>query len=67
VVCAEIACELAEGRSSEEAASMEADDILAVVPELPEDHHHCAHLASRTVREAVRLHWRTGAGSASSP
>ena len=66
-VCAQVACELAEGKSLELAACMESDDILSVVPGLPEDHHHCAHLASRTVREAIRAHWQQGCGEGPKP
>ncbi|HMB30778.1 MAG TPA: iron-sulfur cluster assembly scaffold protein [Desulfohalobiaceae bacterium] len=58
IVCASVACELSENKDLEEAASMEAEDILKILPKLPEENHHCAHLAAHTVREAIRKYWQ---------
>ena len=57
IVCAEAACELAEGRDLESAAAMEGSDILEMLPRIPEDKQHCAHLAARSLREAIRRYW----------
>ena len=57
IVCADVACELAEGCDLETAAAMEGSDILEIVPRIPEDKQHCAHLASRSLREAIRGYW----------
>ncbi len=58
IVCGDMACELAEGKDLETAAAMEGSDILGVLPRIPEDKQHCAHLASRTLREAISLYWK---------
>ncbi|MDZ7761161.1 MAG: iron-sulfur cluster assembly scaffold protein [Desulfovermiculus sp.] len=57
IVSADAACELAEGRSLEEAAGMEQSDVISLLGFLPADKEHCAHLAARTIREAIRLYW----------
>lgn len=57
IVSADAACELAEGKTLEEAAGMEQSDVISVLGFLPEDKKHCAHLAASTVREAIRLYW----------
>lgn len=57
LVCGDMACELAEGRDLEAAAAMEGSDILEVLSTIPEDKEHCAHLAARTIREAIRRYW----------
>ncbi len=57
VVCGDMACELAEGRDLESAAAMEGSDILEILTTIPEDKEHCAHLAARTIREAIRRYW----------
>jgi nitrogen fixation NifU-like protein len=58
MVCGSVACELAQDKDLEEAAAMEAEDILKILPNLPEENHHCAHLAAHTVREAIRTFWQ---------
>jgi nitrogen fixation NifU-like protein len=58
MVSADAACELAEGKTLEEAAAMEQVDVLSLLGYLPEDKEHCAHLAASTVREAIRLYWQ---------
>ena len=57
IVSADAACELAEGKTLEEAAGMEQSDVISVLGFLPEDKKHCAHLAASVIREAVRLYW----------
>ncbi len=57
IVSADAACELAEGKTLEEAAGMEQMDVMSILGYLPEDKEHCAHLAASTVREAIRLYW----------
>lgn len=58
IVCGVTACELAEGKDLETAAAMEGSDILKILPRIPEDKQHCAHLAARTLREAVSSYWK---------
>ena len=53
VVSGDVVCELAIGKSLEEAASISAEDILHKVGSLPEEKEHCAHLAARTLQEAI--------------
>lgn len=57
IVCGDMACELAEGRDLETAAAMEGSDVLEFLSRIPEDKQHCAHLAARTLREAIRCYW----------
>ncbi|MCF8107212.1 MAG: iron-sulfur cluster assembly scaffold protein [Desulfohalobiaceae bacterium] len=58
IACSDTACELAEGKDLETAAAMEGRDILEVLPRIPEDKQHCAHLAARTIREAISCYWK---------
>jgi nitrogen fixation NifU-like protein len=51
------ACELALGKSLEEAAGIEGADILDVFDSIPEDKKHCSHLAAQTLKEAIRKYW----------
>jgi len=53
LVCGSVACEIALGRSLEEAASISGEEILERLGGLPEDKEHCAHLAATTLQEAV--------------
>ncbi|MGM0646684.1 MAG: iron-sulfur cluster assembly scaffold protein [Thermodesulfobacteriota bacterium] len=53
------ACILAENKTLEEAASLQAVDIIRFLGGLPEDKEHCAHLAARTLQEAVAHFIRT--------
>ncbi|ACV68877.1 iron-sulfur cluster assembly scaffold protein NifU [Desulfohalobium retbaense] len=57
-----VACELACGKSLEEAASLQAGEILEYLGGLPEDKEHCAHLAARTLQEAVDAYMRSRQG-----
>lgn len=51
--CAAVACLLAVGSSVEEAASIPVDAVLERLPDLPEDHEHCANLAVKAIEAAV--------------
>ncbi|WP_457572595.1 iron-sulfur cluster assembly scaffold protein [Desulfovulcanus sp.] len=53
VVSGDVACELAIGKSLEEAASISGEEILNKVGGLPEEKEHCAHLAAITLQEAI--------------
>lgn len=53
LVCGAVAVDLAKGRSIDQAILVEGDTILAALPELPDDHHHCAHLAAQTLQTAI--------------
>ncbi|MFP4168592.1 MAG: iron-sulfur cluster assembly scaffold protein [Desulfonatronovibrionaceae bacterium] len=53
VVCGDLACELAEGKDPEDAASVTGGLILEKIGGLPEENEHCAFLAAGTLQEAV--------------
>lgn len=53
VLCGHAAAKLAEQRTLEEAAEIEADSILSVIGRVPQEEAHCAELAAETVRAAV--------------
>ena len=53
VVCGSYAAELAHGKSPEDLADFNGDMILEILGGLPEDHKHCAHLATETVKRAL--------------
>jgi nitrogen fixation NifU-like protein len=53
VVCGDMACELAEGKDPENAASVTGEVILEKLGGLPEEKEHCAFLAAGTLQEAV--------------
>lgn len=52
-VCGALAVMLAIGRNLDEAAMIEGDTLLGMIENLPEDHHHCAYLATATLRMAI--------------
>ncbi len=52
-VCGDLACDLAEGKEPEDAASVTGELILSVLGGLPEEKEHCAYLAAGTLQEAV--------------
>lgn len=58
IVCADTACRLAQDKNLEQAAGLEAEDILCELKRLPKDHEHCAFLATQTLREAIRAYWQ---------
>ncbi|WP_320172335.1 iron-sulfur cluster assembly scaffold protein [Maridesulfovibrio sp.] len=53
IVSGDIACELAVGRSVDEASEIDGEEILTALGGLPEDKTHCAHLASSSLQEAL--------------
>jgi nitrogen fixation NifU-like protein len=57
-VCGSVACELADGKSLEEAAGVDGSDVLGLLGGLPEEHQHCAYLAAETLREAIKQFWK---------
>ncbi len=52
-VCAGLAAELALGATLDQAATVEADTILAKLPGFPEDESHCAKLAAEALYIAI--------------
>lgn len=52
-LCGALALMLAIGKDLDEAAMVEGDTLLDMIENLPEDHHHCAHLAAGTLQTAV--------------
>jgi len=52
-VCASVACELAVGKTAEDAKNVTGEMILEVLEGLPEDNVHCAFLAAETLKEAL--------------
>ncbi len=53
VVCGCVACEMAKGRSLEEAEEISGEDILSRFPNMPSDHKHCAYLAASALHDAI--------------
>jgi nitrogen fixation NifU-like protein len=53
ILCGYAATKLAENRTLDEAAEIEADTILSVLKTLPQEETHCADLAAETLRAAV--------------
>jgi nitrogen fixation protein NifU and related proteins len=53
VLCGTVALMLAIGKSLDDAATIEGDTLLGIIENLPEDHHHCAHLAAGTLQTAL--------------
>ncbi|NLV44906.1 MAG: P-loop NTPase [Candidatus Hydrogenedentes bacterium] len=51
--CGSMATELAEGKTVREAGRIEQKDILEALDGMPEEHQHCALLASNTLKAAV--------------
>ncbi|MDA8138844.1 MAG: iron-sulfur cluster assembly scaffold protein [Desulfobacteraceae bacterium] len=52
-LCALTVIELTHGRLIEHAWRLTADHIIAALPDLPEDHHHCAELAVGALYRAL--------------
>lgn len=60
VVCGSFAAELAHGKSPEELLDIRGEEILRILGGLPEEYHHCAHLAVATLHAAVDEHMKSG-------
>ncbi|MDQ7831461.1 MAG: iron-sulfur cluster assembly scaffold protein [Desulfovibrionaceae bacterium] len=56
VVCADAAVELALGKTPDQAAAMQAGDIITLLGGLPRDKHKSARIAAKAVRLAVEDH-----------
>lgn len=54
VACGDVAMELAENRTLSEALCIRAEQVDAALGGLPESHRHCAELAVKALRGAVR-------------
>ncbi|MBT8338644.1 MAG: iron-sulfur cluster assembly scaffold protein [Desulfatitalea sp.] len=52
-LCALALVELTQGRDIDHAWRIRADHIIAAVPDLPADHHHCAELAAGALYRAL--------------
>lgn len=57
VACGSALTCLIKGRTVSQAAQVDAEGILAELGGLPPQHRHCAELAERTLREALRDYW----------
>ena len=53
VACGSMLTKMAQGKSLEEAAAIEAADLIVALDGLPPEHVHCATLAVNTLRQAV--------------
>lgn len=60
-VCGSVAAELAEGKTLEEAASIDGNVILEILGGLPEEEQHCAFLAADALHSAIHDHFRRSA------
>lgn len=54
IACGSVAVEMATGKTVKEASTVTDADILEKLGGLPEENEHCAVLASRTLREAIK-------------
>ncbi|MBU0692523.1 iron-sulfur cluster assembly scaffold protein [bacterium] len=52
--CGSMAASMIEGVEVQEAATLEQQEILDLLPGLPPDHEHCARLAAKTIKAACR-------------
>ncbi len=53
IVSADMCCELATGKTVDEASEISGEDILKGLDKMPADKTHCAHLASSALQEAL--------------
>ena len=60
VACGSMLTRMAQGRSLEEAAAIEAADLIIALDGLPPEHVHCATLAVGTLQEAIADHFEKG-------
>ncbi len=52
--------QMVQGKSLEEAAAIDAADVITALDGLPPEHIHCATLAVNTLREAIADHQQAG-------
>jgi nitrogen fixation NifU-like protein len=57
-VCGSLAAELALGKSPDELVEITGETILRLLGNLPEEGHHCAYLAAKTLRAALSSYMR---------
>jgi nitrogen fixation NifU-like protein len=57
-VCGSLAAELALGEGPDELAEITGETILGLLGKLPEEEHHCAYLAAKTLRAALNSYMR---------
>ena len=60
VACGSMLTKMAQGKSLEEAAAIEAADLIVALDGLPPEHIHCATLAVRTLQEVIAGHQQQG-------
>ena len=60
VACGSMLTKMAQGKGLEEAAGIEAADLIIALDGLPPEHVHCATLAVNTLREAIADHQQKG-------
>ena len=53
VACGSMLTKMAQGKSLEEAAAIEAADLIVALDGLPPEHVHCATLAVHTLHQAI--------------
>jgi nitrogen fixation NifU-like protein len=62
VACGSMLTRMAQGRSLDEAAAIEAADLIIALDGLPPEHVHCATLAVNTLLQAIAACRSTGEG-----
>jgi nitrogen fixation NifU-like protein len=60
VACGSMLTQMAQGKSLEEAAAIEAADVIIALDGLPPEHVHCATLAVNTLQGAIADHQQNG-------
>ena len=60
VACGSMLTKMAQGKSLEEAAAIEAADLIVALDGLPPEHVHCATLAVNTLQEGLADHQHEG-------
>ena len=60
VACGSMLTKMAQGKSLEEAAAIEAADLIIALDGLPPEHVHCATLAVNTLQEGLADHQQEG-------
>lgn len=53
IVSADMCCELATGKTIDQASEISGEDIIKHLGRIPSDKTHCAHLASSSLQEAI--------------
>ncbi len=64
VACGSVLTRMAQGKSLDEAAGIDAADLIIALDGLPPEHVHCATLAVNTLREAMADYQQKGVGRA---